>query len=617
MSEDLLLDRIKNKLLMADPVYFAEKYLTIDGEPFRLQKGGWKPFADIYRYVGIKAVEKGSKPVVIVAARQVGKTSLAAAMEMYFCGSGVFGNGKNPPIRMIHAFPQLDLAFAYSKVKLTAMINGSLAIDGDAQANNKKVKSYMQSLIDSTSESNNSLQFKQFVGGNHLWVESVGVDGNRMRGKTVDVIFFDEVQLMFSSAISNSLKVLTQAKYGEPGQGVQVFFGTPLLRGSTYWDMWHASSQQYYHLGCEKCKKLFPLYTPGTNDWEEIWIYGFTVRCSHCGFEQDKNQAAERGKWVALKNQTDAQFIGFHINQLYIPTYTKEKIISEKPENNTINTEKAYQNEVLGEFYHGEATIITPDQIRDVCGDPERKFRKQILPDDDLLVFLGIDIGAKNDLAQLADSNRVRVQGQSYSTAVVIAMTGPQRMSIEFATMFKRNDLASKKGLIEELMRKYSVNLGVCDLGFANDLNEIIQTEYGDKFLSSEARSKVNDHIKFNSDVFPKVIVFERDYWIADMYEQMKKGNVRFPMGDYEKVSWLIQHCTSMEIKPSLSRTGDVTPHYVKGGSPNDGFAALVNAYLAYRFYVSEGFKIKHPSLMKDRKAPKPMAILGYIPRMK
>ena len=618
MSGDFVFDKIKNQLLKYDPVWFAEKYLTIDGEPFRLHGNGWKPFADIYRYIGIKGVEKGSLPVVVVAGRQVGKTSMAAALEMYFVGCGLFGNGKNPPIRIIHAFPFLDMAYSYSKVKLNSMIGSSIILDQENLPKGTKAKPYMKALLDTTSESNDSLQFKQFIGGNHIWIESVGTQGDRLRGKTIDVIFFDEVQKMYSAAINNSIKVLTQAKYGEPGQGVQVFFGTPLQRGSTYWEMWNASSRQYYHLGCEKCKKHFPLYT-GDNSWEEVWLYGFIVRCSNCGFEQDKREAVERGKWVATSPNADAKYIGFHINQLYVPTYTKEKILAEKPENNPLSTEKGYQNEVLGEFYHGEATIITQDQVRELCGDPERKFRASISPGDDLCVFLGIDIGAKNDLTQLVDDDRIaKSTGQSFSTAVVIAMTGPQRISVEFATKFKRNDLASKKGLIDQIMKQYSVNLAVCDLGYAQDLNEILQTEYGEKFLASQASGRVNEKIKFNGEIFPKVILFERDFWIAELYEKMKTGNIRLPFGSYEQISAVVQHLCSMEIKPSISRTGDISAHYIKGSGQNDFLMALLNAYIAYKYYISNGFKIKNTRLNNGfGQKEKPMILTGYVPKMR
>lgn len=616
-AQDFVLDKIKNRLLNIDPVYFCEKYLTLDGKPFKINGNGYKPFSDIYRYIGIKALEKDSLPVIIVKGRQVGATTMASALEMFFMGCGLFGIGDKPPIRIVHAFPQLDLAFSYSKVKLNNMVSSSIILEDQVLPKGQKPKSFMQSLLDPSSPTNDSLQFKQFIGGNHIWIESTGMEGQRLRGKTADVLFFDEVQDMPAAALGNSTKILAKAQYGSLGSGIQVYFGTPKQRGSEFYDMWTRSSQQYYHLGCGKCKEFFPLYTPGSNEWENIWLYGYTVRCTHCGFEQDKRDAAERGKWIAAKDPSECKMIGFHINQLYMPDFTKEKVLGEKPGISAVNTERGYQNEVLGEFYHGEASIMSPEQVRELCGDPQRKFRASISAAEETLVFMGIDIGGKNDLEQLVDSNRSKAQGQSYSTAVVIAMTGPTRMSIEFATKFARNDFASKKGIIDQLMRRYSVNLAVCDIGFAHDLNEALQVEYGGKFLSSQALPKVNQKIKFNEDIFPKVIAFEKDFWIADMYEQMKKSNVRFPLGDYEQIIWLIQHCTSMEIKPSLSRTGDISAHYVKGSYPNDGFMALINAYIAYKFYVSNGFQIKHPLNMLNDDNRKPLVLSGFIPRMK
>ena len=37
------------------------------------------------------------------------------------------------------------------------------------------------------------------------------------------------------------------------------------------------------------------------------------------------------------------------------------------------------------------------------------------------------------------------------------------------------------------------------------------------------------------TDAFPKEIIFERDFYIGELYEQMKKGMIRFPYGEYEK----------------------------------------------------------------------------------
>lgn len=619
VEDNDLFIRLKKQLLMLDPVNFVEQYLTLDGKPFRLNGNGYKPFSDIYRYIGIKALEPNAKPVILVKGRQVGGTTMAGALEMYFMGSGIFGIGDKPPIRVIHAFPQLELAAAYSKTKLNPMIMSSVPTDDPDKKPGIKVKAMMQALLDQTSATNDSLHFKQFIGGNHIWIESTGVTGDRLRGRTADVIFFDEVQDTTSEAIGNSLKILTTAKYGKPGKGVQVYFGTPRRKGSDFHKMWQVSSQQYYHLGCEKCEQFFPLYTPGNDDWEKIWLHGFIVKCTHCGHEQDKRHAAERGKWVSTKNESedDCQMIGFHINQLYMPTFTKEDIVGEKPGIHPINTERVYQNEVLGEFFQGDASPITPEEIRVKCGDLERKFRSRISPGEELMVVAGFDYGARSDLEQLANPNKVKAVGQSYSTGIVLAAKGPNLLSIEFAVKFKRNDLESKKGIVDQIMRQYSVQLAVGDIGYANDLSETLHSAYGDKYLVSRAHNKVNGHVKFSSDAFPKEIVFERDHYIAELYELMKRGQIKFPYGDYEKVAWLVNHCSSMEIKPSISRIGEPSIHYVKGSTPNDGFMALLNAYIAYKFIVTAAFTNNNPILQQQnfKNKNKPLIVAGYVPK--
>ena len=166
VSDKDLFNKLKQQLQMIDPVAFSEKYLTLDGKPFRLHGNGYKPFADIYRYIGIKALEPNAKPVIMVKGRQVGATTMASALEMYFMGSGLFGVGDKPPIRIIHTFPQLELAAAYSKTKLQSMISSSILAPGtDPDKKGLKQKTYMQSLIDQSTATNDSLHFKQFIGG--------------------------------------------------------------------------------------------------------------------------------------------------------------------------------------------------------------------------------------------------------------------------------------------------------------------------------------------------------------------------------------------------------------------------------------------------------------------
>jgi hypothetical protein len=471
---------------MYDIVEFCKEYLTLDGEPLNLQENGYLPFINLYRYIAIRALEKTSKPIVLVKSRQIGGSTMASAAEMYFMGSGLFGgNSGNPPIRIIHAFPQLEHAAAYSKTKLNPMISQSKIPDNVEVRKGSRPKSYMESLLDKSSSSNESLHFKQFMGGNHLWIESTGIDANRLRGRTADVIFYDEVQNMPGAAIGNSLKILNTAKYGPPTQGVQIYFGTPLRQDSEYYRMWQRSTQQYYHLGCEKCKQYFPLYTPGSDEWEKIWLYGFIVKCTHCGHEQNKLQAAQRGKWIATKDEDECELIGFHINQLYMPMTSREDIEKEKPGNSLINTERTYRNEVLGEFFQGDSSPITIDEIREKCADYERKFAPSIIATPGLtqqMTVLGIDYGRKSDLEQMANPEKNK-QGQSFSTAVVLLTKGPGLLSIEFAMKFKRNDPESKRGIIDQLIRQYNIQLAVGDIGDSADFSYELQSTYGDRYL--------------------------------------------------------------------------------------------------------------------------------------
>ena len=433
---------------------------------------------------------------------------------------------------------------------------------------------------------------------------------------TMDAAFYDEVQDISSTAIGAVNKTLAQAHYGYVSQGVQVYFGTPKQKGTHYYNIWNMAHQHYFHLRCRKCDELFPLYRPDVN-WEDIWLYGFTVKCTKCGEEQDKRKAAENGKWVPIKGTEDgSKYIGYHINQLYMPTFTKENILDNKPERNPNNTERLYQNEVLGEFYDGEGALLSTEQIYEVCGDAGRTFTKGISPHDKKRVYAGFDWGQKGDLDQLRGHQR----GQSYSCGVILTAETPHRFIVEYGLKLKKNDPQYKLEAVEELYRRYSILLGVGDIGDAHDLTHVLQRKYGDRFLASRAAPKVNGHIRYNKEIFPKEIIFERDYVYSELFGLLKAGAIRFPMGSYESVAWMAEHCCSMDIKVGISRQGDPVRKFIKGPTPNDFFCALVNAWLAYKFHITQGFNIKQPQFMKydvaqqKRQIP---AIVGYLPKWK
>ena len=625
-------EQMKMGLLNIDPVAFCETYLTLDGQPFRINGNGYKPFSDIYRYIGIKALEKDAKPVVIVKGRQVGATTMAAALELFFTCSAVFGKNNKPPMRIMHCFPLLEMGYRYTKQKLNTMIRGAV-VDAATSKKSGKTKSYIEGKIDKSSTANDSISFKQFENGNLILIESTGQNSERLRGITSDVILFDECEMIPAHALSNASKSLTKAQYGPNGVGVQVYFGTPLQKGTGFHKLWNVSSKQYFYLGCEQCGEYFPLYTPESDEWMNIWIeddlppqdpsHGFIVKCTKCGKKQDKRPAAERGKWVPLNDDTNCPYIGFHLNQLYMPTLSRSYIISQRPENHPYNTERAYQNEVMGEFYSGQSFLITAEEIIMLCGDNDRSMSKSIDVSKNKIVFAGFDWGEKIEADfNTGEKEGGRPRGQSYSTAVVLSLEGAGLLSVEYAKILKSNDPAYKKMVVDTIMSRYNVTLAVGDIGYSEDLSKVLATEYGPRFLVSRAAGdNIKNGIKYVDDVFPQELCFSRTKFIDRILgEYLRKGKIRFPMKSYEQIMWLITHCSSMEVKVTQDAFKASRISYIKGSTPNDGFMALMNAFIAYECFATNYFKNLDPKDMRTgekKDGHSHIPVLGaYLPGM-
>ncbi len=109
-----IFEKFKDNISNLDPVAWAEKTLTIDGKPLRIHGNGYKAFSDIYRYVGITALQANSKPILLVKGRQTSGTITALSLSLFFCASGIFGVGNKAPMRVLHCFPTLVHVFTYA-----------------------------------------------------------------------------------------------------------------------------------------------------------------------------------------------------------------------------------------------------------------------------------------------------------------------------------------------------------------------------------------------------------------------------------------------------------------------------------------------------------------------
>jgi len=607
---------LKKEVLKVDPVSFAENYLTIDSKPLKLGGGtGWKYLADVYRYIATKAMGPDGKPVVCVKGRQVGATTMATALELYFCTSDLFGTSpEKPPIRILHCFPALALVQKFAKDKLSTMMRtaqDNYVLD-HALAYDKETGKRRVDVPDDT------LTEKQFKNENKLWIDSNANDAQRLHGMSLDCIFYDEVQRMNQDDIGNSKRTLTAARYGPRGQGIQMYFGTPLQRGSNFYKMWEASDKRMYHLGCAVCKKFFKLYELGKDDWEEIWLYANIVQCPHCDHQQEKIGAIERGKWIPsqprLANGEEPQYIGFHFNQLLIPEFHKETILKEKPGIHPTNSERIWKNEILGEFYSGSDLPMSEEEIYQYCRNIDKKLSYGIprVPNArfDLKAkamspyrpptFMGIDWGGKEDSV-------TSTSGKSFSSIVIVSVDRAGVLQIENAFKLKKKDFQHKKDVVNEMYRRFDIKNTVADLGYGADIVPELQREYGGRIIGCLNSGSLVNPIKYDPEELR--IIVNHHTILEELFSNMRKSKVRFPWKSYEQIQWLIEHCCSME-KETRTFQGRVITRYVKGTGPNDGLMALMYAYLAYKFFLTQGFKIKNFQINSKANAP----VLAYLP---
>jgi hypothetical protein len=598
-----LFNEIKSEFLKLDPVAFTEHYLKLDGNPFKVSGAGWRYMADIYRYIALKAVHTDGKPIVILKGRQVGATVMAGALELYFTASGLFGIGDKHPISVLHCFPALAAAQRFSQSKLDSLINTST----NDYINQQKLGYNPRTKKVSSSQPDN-MTLKRFKGGCNLWIESLGNDGDRIRGMSCDVLLADECQDMSPVAMGVAIKTLTQSKYGQLGSGVQVYFGTPKTKGSYFEiNLWNQSDKRYYFLGCTKkeCGHYFMLSTPGSEEWKNIWLYEKVIKCPKCGHEDDKRILVENGKWMATepcdKEGKEKPFVGFHISQLYVPTLDKKYILNQHPDNNKASSERLYYNEVLGEFYSGSDMPITRDEIEKFCRD-NRAFTGHILPNE-RKAWMGVDWGGKVDSENAS-------AGQSYSCVVVISADASGLINVEFAYKMKSSDLQHQMEFVKEMYRKYNLSVTVADYGFGHHICGELQKVYNSKFISAVTSGNMKKSITYNKDTLQ--LTWNKDYYIEELYDIMRKGKVRFPWKSFEKIDWLIEHITSMEARQTVVN-GISKKTYDKGPMPNDGFMALIYAYLAYKFDVSRGFSTPNNPSQTSMPLPK----MAYLPRWK
>lgn len=613
---DELFSSFLDSVMKFDPVWFAEKHLTIDGAPFNLSNKGWKFMGDMYRTIALQT-ELGEKarPVTLCKGRQVGATILAAVLSLYFVASGAYGADNKPPIRVAHLFPVLKMMQDYSRNKLDSMIKSS--IDNYIE---KRGLKFDPNLMSAGSINKDSITYKQFIGMNVLRIDSTGRNGDRIRSNSLDVLLFDEFQDMQELAVEVVKKTASRSPYGAKNQGVQLYFGTPKQSGSNFERVWKSSTQMFYQLRCDACNGYFFLYNLEDDSWNDIWVEKNIVKCPHCKRLQAKEEAIDRGRWIptivtksgnriaAPEIDAEKNVIGFHFNMMLMPGWNKEVILKEWPKHNKDARDRVWNNEFLGKFFDGSNLPLTLEDIHNCALDPKRHLSEGVTHAGSKLYFMGIDWGGKDETGEAGTEGSSNSNvGQSYTAVVIISVDVDGTVAIENAWRLKKNDLEYKIDIIQRLYDAYKIHGIAADYMFGNDIVNYFQKtlDYKDKFVGCFNSGSLKDTMKYDRENIR--VILNKNMIIQEIFEMIKKGKVRFPASplSYEKIYWLFQHCTSMDLVIK-TKDGNHVRVFEKGNSPNDGFMALIYSVVAYKLYVNKN-KIANINDPKKTSRPAPV----------
>ena len=571
---------------------WMEKNLSLpdtDGK-FLINDCGRDFLKEPLKYMTFEALTPNGKPVVVLKGRQVGMSVTAEAIYLYLLTSGNYSS-----LKVFHAFPFVEQTTKIHDQKIMPMIERSVNIHKKAFTSDtehlvgKKIEKGARRL----GEWNKTI--KDFRSGNQLFVDAVSRDASRMRGLSFDVIVFDELQDMTQKAVDNVAETLSATKYGPTRQGVQMYFGTPLLGGSYFEKVWNLSDQRNYHLKCNSCEDIFPLYIYGDREyWKKIWIKEEIIECPLCLTRQSKTDLIKNGEWIPLNDH--GMFRGYFLNQLYMPGVTKEYILNKEKRMAPMQ----FANEVLGEFYNDYASRITPIEIIETCAKDDLTYQDFIIPEQHKTITQGVDWGGKIGVEMSG--------GQSWTYSVVLNYDErADQFIVEHINKILDKDPDEQLNRIVSIGDKFSCRYTVCDFGYGHDKIPRLNLKIPNKVMGCYSTTTKRP-FNFSDKTDPQFISVNKDYIISELLSMIRQGKISMPyknIDDRYKTEDLITQICSMREKDRISG-GSLLKHYVKGDGPNDAFMALMYAYIAYRFFTTN--KFANTNIMGSFKSGRNMA---------
>lgn len=550
---------LKSELSCIDPVAFAEQKLTIRGEKFHLTNCGRDYLHEIYRYACLEATSPTGIPMVVVKGRQVEFTTTASVLSSYYMCSGVYKN-----IHALHAFPAVETSRRHSNGPYDSLITNSVS----------------GSLLQLKDEPY-SVTEKHYKNDNILYIDSTSKDGDRLRGLPLDIGLFDEIQDMTTAARENTQQALSHSIFGQSGEGLEIYFGTPKSAGSDFEMLWESSDQRYYHLRCPHCKQYMPITLKN-------YKTGFLVECDYCHKLYEKGLGIKYGKWVPTREGAHRR--GYHISQLLVPHITREAIERKREE----LSPRAFKNEVLGEFYTGMGEAPTlPEIINWMTTDPDSKATTMSKGVAGRFTFMGIDWGAR-----IAGEDDQGTGG--YTIVIVISVDElAKKFYIEFAHRMTTKNVDEQIKKICKWITDYNCTEVVADIGYGHAQCQRLQEKFGQRFKPCYSSGNAKKTYAYTKET--GMITIHKDRAIEEAFDDIMQFKFVAPYAEPERIEWLFEHLSNIEIE-TATVNGLTRKRYKKQGPTKaiDGLLALTYARVAWKFRKTQAFMQRVPGGYAD-----------------
>lgn len=311
----------------------ANRILTTESSA---EPGPWRTDRAPYQREIMDSIEKWEE-VVIMASAQVGKTEFLLNVT----GSYI----DQEPCPILHVLPNDTLIQAYSKKRLTPMINSSEVL-------RSKIG------VAKSRGSSNTIEEKSFPGG-YVAIAGANVPED-LSSRPIQIVLCDEVDRfpVSSGKEGDPIALATARTKTYRHKRRHLFVSTPVDKEtSRIYQLYEDSTMEQWCLPCPHCGELQPLrfkdgivYDHYVSESGEIVVTKAEHRCAYCGIlGTEKEWKRGEGQWIARKEHSTRR--GFHINQLSSPwsdwrEVAKAFLVAKRE---GVDKLKVFVNTVLGE----------------------------------------------------------------------------------------------------------------------------------------------------------------------------------------------------------------------------------------------------------------------------